>query len=95
MARGGQCSDSDVRIRSAGTLSCERRNQEEHWNTHDSSAGFEFEIPKMAPLRNDGNFKFAALEVLGPGPKLNLETPGASRLPQNIKIGLRDRVGVE
>src|ERR1700737_1439952 len=29
-----------------GTLSCERRNQKEHWKTYDSSAVFEFEIPR-------------------------------------------------
>src|SRR5205814_651968 len=34
-------------------------------------------------------------EALDPGPQLDLQRPGAARLPQYLDISLRDRVGIE
>src|SRR5215469_2979412 len=34
-------------------------------------------------------------EGLDPGPQLDLQRPGAARLPQHLDISLRDRVGIE
>src|SRR5260370_41569849 len=47
------------------------------------------------PASEGGSSFGSRSECLDPGPQLDLQGPGATRLAQHFEIGLGDRVGVE
>src|SRR5438128_781476 len=42
-----------------------------------------------------GTTRFIFLELLHPGPQLDLEAPGRAVLPVHVEVGLRDRIGMQ